>query len=300
MEKVRIKATEQITKLREREVAVLARLLERQSLILGIKDHGDIGIEALVNTLRAADTVLSDANLDNKWLEIQQQCRDFRPVIWEQLLNRIGCMQGTGPTAYAIDPTLLALNDEDNLPAEFLERDIKSHRKIITDRLSSVVKKQVGIIEKLYQNIQKIIDFDGEFDLEVTEFEAALTKLEEALEPIAIWPYQITKHEFKEKLTQFSQLDLGEQLRRAQRLISDDVTNGDEELKIEILGQLDFAIIEAGESCLQTINSFLTSVEKELNNQSRALKGLDPASEAQALAGLLGDIERDLEELTSV
>src|SRR5262249_48148699 len=125
---------------------------------------------------------------EGRWLELQKAVADFRGTFQAYLLDRIGCFQGTGRAAYAIDIVRLAnatAVDADNSLANLTNT---AQRKHVTDlqpnrlkaRVQPVIKNLLVLGENAHKNLGETVQLDRLLN--------ALKGLISDFEGAGVWP----------------------------------------------------------------------------------------------------------------
>lgn len=284
---------------REQEVRVLSWLLRRQARVLGLFPRArlpafDIEIFSvraqIEGDLRGSD---SQSTVQTRWHELRHDAASMRPEIQQALWNRISCFQGDGNTVFAIDPTLLEITAApEQADVQFMPRNQREHLTLLKDtRLAPAVRPVVEQLRELSARLNALLgpthDKQG--------LMAALVHLLETLEPIGVWPDRIDRKALQRDMESFRNDDLKHQLNEAGPLLDpDSQIDLTSDSALERLGRLDLAVIERSQGFLTGIKAFIDATERDLTVKERELTGIDPESEANALAEILTRIDRDL------
>jgi hypothetical protein len=286
---------------REKEVLTLSWLLYRQAMILGLGPHQRMTrVEAQVFAIRnglahegTEQSGLIKLNDGSRWDELRKEASELRQSIQAQLWERIGCYQGdSGRTVLAIDPTLIKITDDiDSLIPKFSSEKERSH----FSQLKPVFVRPTvrPLLDQLRTLAAKVHEALGP-EIDKVGFLSGLMELQEKLISIGGWPKEIKKTEIRQQIEAFRNDDLKKQLDGVSPLLAD--TNADiaSSETLGRLGRLDLAVIERATSFMQLVETFLRSVEQEIELKERELNKIDPESDAKDLSRLLNEIERDL------
>lgn len=292
-----------LEELRDREVKALAWALARQARVLGLVPRERMSRQEA--RMRAILTPGGEpvpagpaptANESN-WQRLRRDAATLRPDLLRMLHERIGCFQGSGPTAYAVDPTLIGLAEPADPPdLNVLSGGQRDHcRQLTPARLPAATRAQVETLRKLSSRLDALLG--PECDKKALETD--LKDLTEAIRPVGAWPDGYTPQGFRNEIKRFGQDSLKAQLDEAGPLLDAGTTPelaADDTL--ERLGRIDFAVIERAGDFLDRAEAFLTGAERAMTLKEQELIGVDPAADADALAQALDQIHRDLDTLS--
>jgi len=285
---------------REREVQTLAWALARQARVLGLvprerMSKSEARTRAILSPAASAEPVAPPADATH-WRKLRHDAATQRPELLRMVHERIGCFQGSGPTAYAVDPTLIDLADQTDAPdLNWLSGNQREHcRHLSGARLRAATRSQVEALRKLAVRLDALLGTGRDKQALV----AGLKELADALQPVGVWPDRYTPHAFRQEITRFAQDSLKAQLDEAGLLL--DTGNPPDQVSddtLERLGRIDFAVIERAGTFLDRAESFLAEAEQAMTLKEQGLIGVDPKADAEALAGALDQIHRDLKAL---
>jgi hypothetical protein len=288
-----------LEELRDREVKALAWALTRQARLLGLVPRERVSRqEARTRAILTPggkpvpDGPAPVANESN-WQRLRHDAATHRPDLLRMLHERIGCFQGSGPTAYAVDPTLIGLAEPADSPdLNVLSDAQRQHcRQLTPARLPAATRPQVETLRKLSSRLAALL----EPECDKKALETDLKDLIEALRPVGAWPDGYTPQGFRNEITRFGQDSLKAQLDEAGPLLD---ANNPPDLAadgtLERLGRIDFAVIDRAGTFLDRAEAFVTGAEKAIKLKEQGLGGVDPKADAEALAQALDQIHRDL------
>jgi len=289
-----------LQEIRAREVRDLTWAVARQARILGLVPRERMSrlearTRAILTPAAGTEPVAPPEN-DTNWRRLRRDAETHRPELLRMLHERIGCFQGSGPTAYAIDPTLLDLADQTDTPdLSGLSGGQKEHcRQMSPARLPAATRPQVETLRKLSSRLDALVGPAGNKQDLVT----GLTELIQPLQNVGAWPDGYTTQGLRQKINRFGQDSLMTQLDEAGPLLDASITPelaADDTL--ERLGRIDFAVIDRAGDFLDLAEVFLTGAERAMTLKEQELIGVDPAADAEALAQALDQIHRDLDTL---
>lgn len=288
---------------REQEVRVLSWLLRRQARVLGLIPRARMpafDTEVLAVGARIdgeTDGAGPQSTGQSKWHQLRQDAAGMRLEIQQALWDRIGCFQGEGNTVFAIDPTLLEATDTpEQSDVKFLSSSQREHLTLLKNtRLAPAVRPLVEQLQELSSRLNELLgpthDKQG--------LMAAIGNLLEALQPIGIWPESIDQKALRRDIESFRNDDLKNQLNEAGPLLDPDgQVDLTSDTTLERLGRVNLSVIERAEGFLNRIEAFINATERDLGVKERELTGVDPEADANALAQILTQIDRDLCTIT--
>ena len=284
---------------RERELKTLTWALARQARVLGLVPRERMSkfearTRAILSPAAGAEPAAPPANATH-WQKLRHDAATQRPELLRMLHERIGCFQGSGPTLYAIDPTLIDLADQTGAPdldVDGLSGVQKEHcRQLLPARLLAATRPQVEALRKLAVRLDALLGPERDKQALL----AGLKELIDALQPVGVWPDGYTPQGFRQEITRFAQDSLKAQLDEVGPLLDpanppDPATDD----TLERLGRIDFAVIDRAGTFLDRAEGFLTGGEGAMTLKEQGLIGVDPAAYADALAQTLDQIHRDL------
>ena len=287
---------------RDQEVRLLSWILRRQARVLGLVPRTRMpAFDCEVHGIRAQIDAESQRNTlpaeTSRWQQLRREATEIRPELQRAMCCRIGCFQGDGKTVFAIDPMLLDLsNDIEQLDPSFLENNQRAHlSQIRSIRLAPTVRPLIEQLKKLAGRLDDLLGTTQDKQGLIS----ALGKLLEALEPIGVWPDDITRSKFKREIESFRNDNLKKQLEEAAPLLD---TSFEVDLSadstLERLGRLNFSVTERAEAFLDQLETFIAAVENDLHVKERELTGIDPDADAKTLEGILEQVDRDLCTIT--
>jgi hypothetical protein len=288
---------------RDQEVRVLSWILRRQARVLGLVPRTrmplfDSEVRAIRNRADAeAQAVRQQPVEESRWQELRRDSIEMRLQLQEALLDRIGCRQGDGNTVYALDPTLLEFADSaEQLDARFLSSSQREHlAQLRPVRLAPAVRP---LIEQLRRFSTRLNNFLGA-ELDKQRLISALNHLIQALEPIGVWPDGFTSAALKRDIESFRNDDLKKQLDEAGPLLNADAdVDPAADSTLERLGLLNLSVIERADAFLSRAEAFIAAAERDLDVKQRELTGINPAADAETLARILDQIDRDICAIT--
>lgn len=291
-----------LEELRDQEVKALAWVLARQARVLGLvprerMTRREARTRAILTPAAVTNfaVLLTGAN-EAYWDRLRRETATNRPDLLRMLIERIGCFQGSGPTSYAIDPTLIDFADPTDTPdLNWLSGNPREHcRQLTATRLPGSTRPQVETLRKLSGRIGILLGPERDKQALVT----SLNELVAALQPVGAWPDGYSPQGFRQEITRFGQDSLMAQLDEAGPL-QDAGYEFDPaaDATLERLGRIDFAVIERAGTFLDRAEGFLKGAERAMTVKEQGMSGVDPAADAEALAQALNQIHRDLETL---
>jgi len=286
-----------LEELRAREVNTLIWALARQGRVLGLVPRERMSrlearARAILTPAAGTEPAAPPAN-DTNWQRLRRDAATHRGEMLRMLHERIGCFQGSGPTVYAIDPTLLDLADPaDTSDLNWLSGSQREHcRQLSPARLPTATRPQVETLRRVSGRLDALLGPERDKQALVT----GLKELTNALQPVGVWPDGYTPQGFRQEITRFEQDSLMAQLDEAGPLL--DAGNTPDlaaDNTLERLGRIDFAVIDRACTFLERAERFLTVAERAMTLKEQGLIGVDPKVDAEALTQALGQIDRDL------
>jgi hypothetical protein len=276
----------------EAEIACIGRLLIRQARVLGLSTHGLGGPRGLAESVLAPAVPVVWADLpenspEARWQELQREAHDIRPRLQDMLISRIGCFQGTGGTAYAIDVVRLseATRREDAIQPRDLEQEpLRSHGNALGDirlkvRLSPVVQNLKAFAGEMHEALGE--SFDKE--TYVREARALLDVLEKA----GAWPgTMFAKKEIEGEIESFRNTALKDLLSKIRPLGAFEDSRSLDEV-LAAVGKVDLSVVNRARRFLNGMNAFLNAAEETVATRQQAASGVDPMTKAEELDGTL-------------
>lgn len=284
---------------RDQEIRILSWILRRQARLLGLVPRArmsafDTEVHAVRNRMDGdTQEALQPQDQASRWHQLRREAAEVRLELQQALWDLIGCFQGDGRTAFAIDPTLLEITDRtDELDQKFLNSRQREHfTQLRPTRLAPIVRPVVEQLTQLSTRFDNLLGTTRDKQGLVS----ALGNLLNALELVGVWPQVITRQALKRDIEFFRNDDLKKQLDDAGPLLDANIEiDLTADSTLERLGRLNLSVIERAETFLKQIEAFVDATERELDVKERELTGVDPEADAKELAQILDQIDRDL------
>ncbi|MBF0097675.1 MAG: ATP-binding protein [Magnetococcales bacterium] len=285
----------------EAEIAKLADLLIWQARVIGIpvRDIGrPVGLIQLVRALPPERkwSQLPEGSAEARWQELQKKVYEERPKLQEMLVARLGCFQGIGNTAYALDAVRLwnAVQHQTMSPPRELDQgSLKAHCTDMSEvrmkaRITPVVQNLRNFANKMYDALGN--SFNKEIYLQETK------ELLGVVEKAGVWPSYYNKQDIYSAIEGFRKTAIMEILENIARLPGSDA-DAPLEGMLGVVSLIDLSVVRRAEGFVGTVTNFLKVVEQEVARKEQTVGGVDPEKKADELDACLQQISKDLAPL---
>ena len=288
---------------REREIAPLGQILLVQARILGLAGKQVSSPKALTLALfQTAPEVhfaaFPDKSPEARWQELRREAAMQRLGIQKVLLDRIGCFQGAGQIAFAIDAELLhsRFGGSEELPQLLLETELASARGHITDLKPARLKPRIeALINLLNGFYRKMLEELGE-SLEKQMLLETFGQLQQEVEEAGVWPDEpdFRSSNMKQITEAFRLSSVKEFLDTVSPLWSADAEPSLDDQLIA-LGRIDLGVVDVISIFVSRVTGFVDAVKRQVDIKEHSVEGVDPVGDAEALDKELSAVERSLD-----
>jgi hypothetical protein len=284
-----------------KDIGGLRDFLILQGRVVGIKSHAQ-SPDSHTELVFAKAPEINYGNIleqspEGRWLELQEEVKTFRPAFQKYLVDRIGCFQGTGTAAYAIDIVRLASTTVVEIDKALTDLVDATQRKHVTDlqpnrvkaRIQPIVKGLIAFAQTVHENLGDDFHIDTLLD--------GLQGLISDLEGAGIWPGPaFEKQLLLSNIDAFRSISLRDVLEQIKPL---SLIETDKDLNsiLDCVGPIDLSIVDRAREFIVSTAAFLKTVDKTVSSNEGVGRDVDPKQTASQIEQSLEAIDGDLKVL---
>jgi hypothetical protein len=263
-----------------KDIGALRDFLVRQGRVVGIRSDAQSPDSYTESVLAKAPEInignILEESPEGRWLELQKAVVSLRPEFQKDLRGRIGCFQGPGGTAHAIDIVRLAsaiAPEDGHIPTDATHvrqaqhvRDLQPNR--LKARVQPLVKELIAFCEIVHGSLGN--------DMYLDTLLAALHGLISDLENAGAWPGPaFDKQSLISNIGTVRGMSLVAVMQHVQPL---SLVNIDKDLDpaLDCVGQIDFSIVDIARKFLGSTAAFLRAVDTTVSSKEGVGRDINP------------------------
>lgn len=282
------------------------RVLATNSRVLSVSDRGRSinGVSALL----FGQPVVRDAPPENappafqEWRELQQSALAVRSKLREMLLDRCGCFQGKGGTAYGADIARIVQalpSDGDKIDLELLEPLDLTLRSALTQLREAPVNVRAKRVQTEAQRLQQSLQAELGENFDKQQIADALKELAEGMQQSGTWSTEdvgMSGPAFKRMCEDFRTSALREALStlQASAQLDDEKSEGK---GLSRIARLDVNPLIHAHRFVAAARKVTTVAKRRADQILGTTQGLDVAAQADVILATFDSLLSDLDAL---